>query len=456
MALPGGPWDLQEAITEQRTATRTATTPLTLHLAKIPAASAVPQSSSQRSLQHKAGLGKKLTSASSTATQPASHSLRIVQGEDVIKTIDIATLLAGDHEIRLVPPTRATILYSDPDQPSPLDGSGVFSRISTQADSQGESQARSQNAFLRLGLRCKTQFKTRNRSLSRTPSVPPNSAPPPPQSRSPYTEYDAPSTTPSQHHSPHSPAATFSSIGDISYHAEPYSPCPPAQRPPESARVESPYNTSVASNSSKRAHTELIKEAENHGDVRKRRRSAAMQDEAVPGQARRESSSMDPAASLWSNLINDEMALELQEARESPRRDESYHLLFKDTYPEHQAALMSRLESQAPHALPDSTPAKQSRVADMEAQTEEQFVEPEAAFFAGMELLQDLSILKDQMLKECMDATRRLGEGGFVEEEARLIAYYAIEFKTRFLETCSQKAEFFFKPTSIGAGGAGV
>ena len=92
----------------------------------------------------------------------------------------------------------------------------------------------------------------------------------------------------------------------------------------------------------------------------------------------------------------------------------------------------------------------------MEVQTEEQFVEPEVAFFAGMELLQDLSTLKDQMLKECMDATRRLGEGGFVEEEARLIAYYAIEFRARFLETCSQKAELFLKATSVGAGGTGT
>lgn len=77
---------------------------------------------------------------------------------------------------------------------------------------------------------------------------------------------------------------------------------------------------------------------------------------------------------------------------------------------------------------------------EIEVQTEVPFIAPEVAFFAGMEAFQDLSRLKDQMLKECMDATRRLGEGGYVEEEARLIACYAIQFRSRFLEICSEKA----------------
>ncbi len=50
MAVPGGQWDLQEAITELWTATRTATTPLVLYLDKIdrPSTSITTRSSSNQ------------------------------------------------------------------------------------------------------------------------------------------------------------------------------------------------------------------------------------------------------------------------------------------------------------------------------------------------------------------------------------------------------------------------
>lgn len=95
-----------------------------------------------------------------------------------------------------------------------------------------------------------------------------------------------------------------------------------------------------------------------------------------------------------------------------------------------------------PERLSRSTSGKIEKAAttEMEVQTDEQFVEPETALFAGMELFQELAGLKDRMLQECLRTTRLLGGTGGDEAEARLVARYALDFQTRFTAICAQRA----------------
>ncbi|CAK7265500.1 hypothetical protein SEPCBS119000_001543 [Sporothrix epigloea] len=92
-----------------------------------------------------------------------------------------------------------------------------------------------------------------------------------------------------------------------------------------------------------------------------------------------------------------------------------------------------------------SEPTRKVAVAEVEVQTEQPFVEPKEALLAGMGLFQELSTLKDSLIKECLSMTKLLGGDNETlgQAEARLAARYAIEFQSRFVEICGRHAQTY-------------
>ncbi|CAK7568377.1 MAG: hypothetical protein SEPTF4163_006365 [Sporothrix epigloea] len=90
-------------------------------------------------------------------------------------------------------------------------------------------------------------------------------------------------------------------------------------------------------------------------------------------------------------------------------------------------------------------PFRTIAVAEVEVQTEGPFVEPKDALLAGMGLFQELSTLKDNMVKECLNMTKLLGgnNDSIGQAEARLAARYAVEFQSRFVEICGRHAHTY-------------
>lgn len=165
-----GQWDLQEAITEQRTATRTAITPVMLRLESVYLArsssfafSSFSSSSSFAASPLTTRATNRQRAGAATDAKP-SYRICIVEGSSVIvrasvlrssscllsiadrsqSEIDTSYLHPGNSEVRIVPPTRATLLLDVDDLTATHSigrGNGYeFSRSQTQFDSQGASQ----------------------------------------------------------------------------------------------------------------------------------------------------------------------------------------------------------------------------------------------------------------------------------------------------------------------------
>ncbi|OAA61091.1 hypothetical protein SPI_05115 [Niveomyces insectorum RCEF 264] len=480
MALFGGPWDLQEVITEQRTATWSAERPLSLAIAK-------PTDSSASSL------------FSSFAVQPSDAaggnngacSLHVVEGTSMIKELHVSQLLATGHEIRLVPPTRATLLYSGTDgqgrgRGSRSGGQG-FGRTQSQGNgsqnrhdcflkfcfrSLGDLKAASQ-AFLRLGLRCTTQFKP----LSRTPSNRAPSAPmraplqPMPQARNSCPVTLMPEAPYSRTRSSRG-FSTKSATGQFSSQQ-------PAQREAGDA-LSTVVGGYVAVPRLKRTISESPSHLTNDDRTKRRAGAAAAVDTgSVTDRLRRESSSADADAGLWSQLVSRrsksvsqahgqiahssrlaDASLERQQVASTTQTDGATEQPppRRDLPP-----AITRHMSQTPSQMDGNEDAlgpsqQQNNVrgnngelasarrasAEMGVQTDTVYIEPERALVAGMSLFQKLAELKNQLVDECLQAAQDLElKSTKDEDEARLAAHYALEFGNRFVEICITQARIY-------------
>ena len=225
-------------------------------------------------------------------------------------------------------------------------------------------------------------------------------------------------------------------------------------------QVSQPFPTG----SVKRLYSENPPDTE-HADRMKRRQMSTSHDAHSPSLLRRESSLDDTLASPWTPAINRSASWSHRRTPNSTRLSSGpprQHLHLHNSNlpaclpandvdeppPRRQLpAAITRHISQ-PSSQVDETSSRSASsssrkvaVAEVEVQTERPFVEPEVALFSGMGLFQELSVLKDTMIKECLNMTKSLGGnkgGSSGEAEARLAARYAIDFQSRFIEICAQ------------------
>ncbi|CAK7222968.1 hypothetical protein SCUCBS95973_005015 [Sporothrix curviconia] len=222
----------------------------------------------------------------------------------------------------------------------------------------------------------------------------------------------------------------------------------------------------------KRPHSENPPDAE-RSDRMKRRQTSIAHDAHSPSLLRRESSQDDTLASPWTPAIKCTGGRpQSQTPRLTRLSSGPPHHRFRDFPMQANANSPANEEVDEPpprRELPQSItrhislPSSQAEgtnsrsasggsrriavaVAEMEVQTEEPFVEPEDALFAGMDLFHELLALKDKMIKECLNMTLLLGgraNGASDEAEARLAARYAIEFQSRSVEIFAQHANSY-------------
>ncbi|KJR80915.1 uncharacterized protein SPSK_05243 [Sporothrix schenckii 1099-18] len=454
-------WVLQEAITEQRTTIRTATAPVTLHLESISNSQTSSSLSSFSSFPSAPSSNRQR--AGPEAEAKPSYRICIVEGSTLITEIDTSKLNPGNSEIRIVPPTRATLLVSEGDDPTVSEGGnggryGIgrgsgrgMSQSQTQTGSQHASQSVSQrkkrsllklcflsvgdlkaasHEFMRIGLRC-TSLPTRDgrTTLSRTSSVVSMQA-----SSQGSQERSSPNkTAPGLARSSSLIARTSTALQPAVRAASTALAAVPAERR-STGPLESPL---------KRTYSDAPPDLANANRMKRRQTSVASQTTCSPSLLRRESSAADvpmqdarqpppvnvPASRSLSRTSQWTASNDVDEP--PPRRE----------LPQSVTRHLSRTPSQDTRSA--SAHGRRGATADTEVQTAAPFVEPEVALLAGMDLFQELANLKDGMLKECLSMTKALGADDHDEAEARLVARYAIEFQTRFTEICTQRTHSF-------------
>ncbi|KIH88216.1 hypothetical protein SPBR_07168 [Sporothrix brasiliensis 5110] len=437
-------WVLQEAITEQRTAIRTAAAPVTLHVESI-SNSQMSSSLSSFSSFPSAPSSNRQRAGPEAEAKP-SYRICIVDGSTVITEIDTSKLNPGNSEVRIVPPTRATLLVSEGDDPTVSEGgnggrSGMGrgnGRDTSQKKrsllklcflSVGDLKAAS-HEFMRIGLRC-TSLPTRDgrATLSRTSSVVSMQA----------------SSQGSQERS--SPKRTASGLArSSSLVARTSTSLQPAVRSASTALAAMPAerrSTGPLENSLKRTYSDAPPDLANASRMKRRQTSVASQTTCSPSLLRRESSAADvpmqdarqpPPVNVPASrsLSRTPQLMASNDVDEPPPRRE---------LPQSVTRHLSRTPSQDTRSA--SAHGRRGATTDTEVQTAAPFVEPEVALLAGMDLFQELANLKDGMLKECLSMTKALGADDHDEAEARLVARYAIEFHTRFTEICTQRTNSF-------------
>ncbi|CAK7200790.1 hypothetical protein SEUCBS139899_003489 [Sporothrix eucalyptigena] len=464
-------WDLQEAITENRTASRTTYTSLNLRLELISGGNTVPPSSSSPY----ASLGPSLTTraanrqrAKAADNAKPSYRIQVVEGSTVVKEISTNILHPSNSEVRIVPPTRATILYPDPDEPpanrTAREKSSGLSRSKTEIQPQS-SQINSQNGsekkkrcflklcflsvsdlktasheFMRIGLRCTSLQTPDNRAtLQRTSSV-----------------VSVRSSQGSQNRDCAGSAAPGSraSLSQSTYTTTSTVP---------TALPAAHWSQSTSKSSLKRTYSEVPPDIE-HADRHKRRQTSMAHDVHSPSLLRRDSSSADMLASPWTPSVNRAVNRSQSWSSNMTRLESRSPYEHRPASPIQTTLPVNDVEEPPPRReLPQSVtrhisqPSSQTEgsnnrsanslirkaaVAEIEVQTEAAFVEPETALFAGMSLFQELLGLKDRLIKECMTMITMLGggNGDTDKAEARLAARYAIEFQTQFVSICSHHA----------------
>ncbi|CAK7219215.1 hypothetical protein SBRCBS47491_003770 [Sporothrix bragantina] len=199
-----------------------------------------------------------------------------------------------------------------------------------------------------------------------------------------------------------------------------------------------------------------------HANMTKRRQTSIAHDAHSPSLLRKESSLGDTLASPWTPAINrpgnrsQSRTPNLTRMSSGTPHDDLHDLPIQTHSPvndideppprrelpksitRHISQPSSQTEDSNSRSASESS--KKAVVAEIEVQTEEPFVAPEEALFAGMGLFQELSTLKDKMIKECLNMTKLVGgsSSGSDEAEARLVARYAIEFQSRFVGICAR------------------
>ncbi|KAL1898613.1 hypothetical protein Sste5346_003517 [Sporothrix stenoceras] len=410
-----GEWNLQEAITEQRTETQTG---------KIP------------------------------------------------DEIDTSNLHPGNSEVRIVPPTRATLLFSDVDGQTKYGigrGNGYeFARLQTQIDSQGASQNGLQmkkrsllklcflsvgdlksasHELMRIGLRCTSLPANDNRStLSRASSVVSGHSSQGSQERDIVIRSGTGNGRPPGFVSralSGQPLARSTSTTAITMPA-PRLSVAPSTTSLKRTHSEAPLDRAVTDRT-KRRQTSMTPQYARSPSLLRRDSSSADMDTPWPPPARNISRSLSRTPNT-PKLGSASTLYERYGETDSPVRT-PVGLIDPDEPPPRRELPQSvtRHLSRTPSrdARPASANGPGAATAETEAQTTAPYIEPEVAFVAGMNLFLELVELKDSMIRECMSVMTVLGANGNDEAEARLVARYAIEFQARFTDICMRQTNSF-------------